>query len=590
MSQAPAPVKPRAATPSAASDVGRTLGNYQLQNLLGKGGMGAVYRGLDTALQRPVAIKFLAAHFAGQKELVERFLREARLVAKLNHENICDIYHLGIDPRTKAPWFAMELVEGKSLEDLLKEEGQLAPERALPLVRQTAVALKVAMAKDIIHRDIKPANIMVQADGVAKVTDFGLGKLVEGGTDLTQANVIMGTPDYMSPEACEGGQCDFRTDIYALGVTYFQLLTGRPPFEGPSAMSILQKHMSVAVPKIRSIRKDVDGAVGEVIEKMMAKDREQRYCSYDDLLADLDALAKGKRPEVAGAFRHSAKLKEVSSQLMVSAGEGAVKAADVLAPKIDVKRNIKLKLGLGTAVLLLSWLFFWGKSGMIRIPSGVYRVGEPGELVEVKLGAFYIDRYEVTNGEFHKALKLPPPPSELRDLPKILKNKEDLKTYLAARGVKLPTEEQWQVAARGSQALPYPWGDIATEDHLKGRVNVRLGSKIGTLVPVGSSSLDRSPLGCFDMAGNAQEIVRCVRPMEEGAEAPEYQILGASFEDRLGEDSCAWESNTDYLREPYLGRDVGFRAVHEVGLMTWLGEWGKRGATGVVVVLLFLFL
>ena len=275
----------------------RQLGAYRVVGFLGKGGMGQVYKGFDTSLHRHVAIKELAPALAANGELVERFLREARLVAKLNHENICDIYFMGRASDTGVPFFAMEFVDGRSLEDRLKAEGKLPVDEAVSIVRQVSLALRAAHGKGMIHRDIKPANVMLTSDGVVKVTDFGLAKLVEGGQSLTRTDVIMGTPHYMSPEAGQGLPCDLRTDVYSLGVTFFHVLAGRVPFDGPSAPSVLHKQINEELPDLSALREDVPDHVVSVIRRMTMKRVEDRYQDYDALLADLDSLSEGKRPE-----------------------------------------------------------------------------------------------------------------------------------------------------------------------------------------------------------------------------------------------------------------------------------------------------
>lgn len=614
VSRAPAasPPPPRpAAPPSKPTGPTRKLDNYEVLELLGQGGMGTVYRGRDTSLQRPAAIKCLAPQMAQDRELVERFLREARLVAKLRHDNICGIFHLGIDPTSGAPWFAMELVEGRSLEDVLKEDGALAAPEAARIIQQTAVALAAALAKGIIHRDIKPANIMLTAEGQVKVTDFGLGRLLEGGQKLTQANMIMGTAHYMSPEAAQGMEVDHRTDVYALGVTFFQLVTGKLPFDGPSAMSILQKHVTQTAPDVRSLRQDVDPATSAVIERMLAKKPEERYQDYAQLQADLGALAAGQAPAAAVAPSPGAGAAEpVSSDVLQTARQGAVTAAKTLAPRVSLTRRWKLKVPVALLILLAAHFFFWGRPGMVFIPGGTYRVGPPDELVEVQLAPFYIDPYEVTNGQFHSALGMPPPPADLVDTPKALSSANEAEAYLEAAGLTLPDEAQWQVAARGRQATRFPWGDFDEEERLKGQV-ATYASDLEGPAPVGTHALDVSSFGCYDMAGNVQELVRVTREapepgeteasgrrrlrvefrMSSGAEGPPpFTTLGASWNSSLNDESLAWKDLRYLYPVRFSNQGVGFRGVHEVGFFTRVGEWIKVGATWLAVLALVLFL
>ena len=261
------------------------IGEYRVDGLLGKGGMGYVYSAFDPNLQRKVAIKTILPTLATDEEIVERFLREARMVAQLSSDSICHIYSLGRLPESDLPYFVMEFIEGTSLQEKLHNSGTFAAVAAVEIIKEAATALNIAYEKGIIHRDIKPANIMIELNGSVKVTDFGLAKLVEGGQELTGKDVIVGTPHYMAPECALGEKCDHRADIYSLGATLFHMVAGRVPFDGPSALSVLNKHANSPIPPLREINASVPQRLVTIVERMLAKKPEDRFSNYDELLA-----------------------------------------------------------------------------------------------------------------------------------------------------------------------------------------------------------------------------------------------------------------------------------------------------------------
>ena len=537
----------------------RRLGNYEIRGFLGKGGMGCVYEGYDLALHRTVAIKELSQQLATNKPLLERFLREARLVAKLNHENICDIYYMGMDSKRRTPFFAMEFVKGESLDSLIRREGPLPLQTAKDIVTQCIKALNLAFKKaSIIHRDIKPANIMLTTDGTVKVTDFGLAKLLEGGQELTKAEVIMGTPHYMSPEAAQGKACDHRSDIYSLGASFFHLLTGRLPFDGPSAISVLHKHLNEKLPNLSKLRKEIPTSLVKVINKMMAKKAEDRFQDYDLLLK---ALTEDK---------------EERNQTLSATTDNRLPSG------LNAPRRWKVKATLSLLTLLLSWLFLYGQDGMVYIPAGVYLIGDSSSPKSVMLEPFYIDKYEVTKGEYNKALGLPAPSASEVNLPKPVFNTEEVEKYLSATGKVLPTEEQWQVAACGGNGAPYPWGNLDNLDSLKNYVNTR-GLGLTSAAPVGKYSYDISPYGCYDMAGNVNELVR-----QQGDDKTVAYPMGASFAHELDKDSCSVQNS--FIRVYRLGKQTGFRCVYEPTLFDSIEYYVKTLVTLLAMLAICLLL
>jgi serine/threonine protein kinase len=276
---------------------GREIGGrYRILAKLGEGGMGAVYRGEQMSLKRTVAIKLLRPELSADAALVRRFNTEAELAARLSHPNTVNIYDFGQEPDGTL-YIVMELVDGRSLRQVLTAEGALEPGRALAIVQQLAASLADAHARGIVHRDLKPDNVMLSARGkdrdVVRVLDFGIAKLredgrataqaLQGGNALTQAGDLVGTPQYMAPEQIRGEAVDGRTDVYALGAMLYEMLTGRLPFEGTSVMAILSKHL-LDTPEPPSRRRPDLGipvTLDALVMSALAKDPAQRLASMD---------------------------------------------------------------------------------------------------------------------------------------------------------------------------------------------------------------------------------------------------------------------------------------------------------------------
>ncbi len=223
----PSTGNPQPWQPPDVEELSRLLPQYRIESLLGRGGMGAVYKGWQTALERPVAIKLLPAEMAADESFIARFQREARVLARLQHPGIVAVHDFGQTGEGHL-YFVMEFVDGTDLHRIIHGPG-LSEEQTLEIVSQLCEALQYAHSQGVVHRDIKPANVLVTGDGRAKLADFGLARPVqEGSAVLTQGNVVMGTPDYMAPEQLYG-MPDHRADLFSLGVMLYEMLTGRPP-------------------------------------------------------------------------------------------------------------------------------------------------------------------------------------------------------------------------------------------------------------------------------------------------------------------------------------------------------------------------
>jgi len=268
---------------------------YQVERRLGEGGMGAVYLARHVVLEKQVALKILHGEFSGRKDLVERFLHEAKAAARIRHEHVIDISDFG-QTATGNPFFCMELLSGGDLAQCLKEEGQLAWHRIKSIFLQTCSALQAAHEKGIIHRDLKPENIfLIERLGhpdFVKVLDFGIAKLTEleeSGKRLTKTGMVFGTPEYMSPEQARGDKTDHRVDVYAMGCILYQLVSGDVPFRAETFMGVLTRHLFEPVPPLGQ-RADTPAGLEAVVARALDKDRDKRFASMNDLAYAVDAL------------------------------------------------------------------------------------------------------------------------------------------------------------------------------------------------------------------------------------------------------------------------------------------------------------
>lgn len=312
---------PRSSFPSADRHESGHLDHFVVGKRLGSGGMGAVYLAHDASLDRAVAIKILPDELALKAEAQERFIREAQAQARLSSPNVVQIYFIGrvpADSRASSSslppavggspgslYFAMELAPGGSLEAPLDLGERLVPELARRQMIHVARGLRDAHAEGIVHRDIKPGNLLLGRDGAVKIADFGLAKPADPNLGLTRDGAVLGTPLYMAPEQAMGEPLDHRADMYALGATFFHLLTGSPPFDAPNAVAMISKHLTAKPPRVRDRVAAVPPRLAAIVERLMAKDRAQRYATYDDLLAALDAAAP-ERIEHAGFWTRGA--------------------------------------------------------------------------------------------------------------------------------------------------------------------------------------------------------------------------------------------------------------------------------------------
>ena len=262
---------------------------YLLQRQIASGGMATIYAGLDTRLDRPVAVKIMHAHLANDEAFVSRFIKEAKATAALSHPNIVSIQDQGWNEGgPPAVFLVMELVEGSTLRDYLNENGSLTVEQTLQLITPVLSALSAAHRIGIIHRDIKPENILISKDGRIKVADFGLARNIAMGQTMTaESSVVLGSVSYLSPEQVQRGVADARSDIYAIGIVLFEMLTGDKPYSGETPIQIAYRHVNDRIPNIQTINSAIPASVAELVYEVTAPNPDQRPKDAEELLSKL---------------------------------------------------------------------------------------------------------------------------------------------------------------------------------------------------------------------------------------------------------------------------------------------------------------
>ncbi|MEU6864797.1 RodZ domain-containing protein [Streptomyces sp. NPDC046876] len=282
------------------SGEGLAGGRYRIDGLLGSGGMAQVYRAYDRSLSRPVAVKTMRPDLGFDAGFAARFRREAQAMAALGHPNVVTVHDTGEEPQDDGPpvpYFVMELVEGASLADRLRG-GALPPADAVSIAGQVLSALAASHAHKLVHRDIKPANVLLTDHGVAKVADFGIVRAADGaGTVLTGTRMMVGTPQYMSPEQVQGSKyLDGRSDLYAVGVLMFEMLTGHPPFDGDDPFAVAYRHATETPPTLASQGVQGHPHLQSVLDRALAKRPEDRFPDAESMRRALEAPVRPARP------------------------------------------------------------------------------------------------------------------------------------------------------------------------------------------------------------------------------------------------------------------------------------------------------
>ena len=342
------------------------IGPYKIQQTLGRGGMGVVLKALDVTLQRAVAIKLLAPELAQNREVVERFLREARAMARINDPNVVQVY--GADEQDSQPYMAMEFVDGADLSQILKTQGKQRAEVAVEWIRQAALGTQAAHDVGLLHRDIKLSNLMLSQRGVIKVADFGIALAhMEQATRLTGTGGVIGTPGYLAPEVCLGAAAGPRSDVYALGVALFELLSGRRPFVGDTPMAIMMQAVDQQAPDVRTTAADIDENLAAILTHALAKSPEQRIASCAEFAGLLTAWQHGQRASSADSAQQSAQMLDAarnSAKNVRTASTGRFASFKRLNLLAASRRPLWLMLPVLGAFALSFYAQYWFGSGL----------------------------------------------------------------------------------------------------------------------------------------------------------------------------------------------------------------------------------
>lgn len=322
-------------TPIKESLKGTTFaGRYRIVDELGRGGMGVVYKALDTKLKRTVALKFLPTELTHISEIKERFLREAQAAAALDHPNICTVHEF--DEAEGKAFISMTYMEGQSLKKKI-ESGPVELDEALRIFKQAADGLQEAHKKGVVHRDIKSANIMLDSRGQAKIMDFGLAR-VAGGTLLTKDGMTMGTVAYMSPEQARGEDIDQRSDIWSLGVVFYELLTGQLPFKGEHDQAVMYSILNEQPKPVTDLQVGIPEVLEQIVAKALDKNPNQRYQNIDELLDDLESISEGVEPEGIKARLRKKKLVKRKKAFLYASIAGVIVIMTVLWLSLFTRR------------------------------------------------------------------------------------------------------------------------------------------------------------------------------------------------------------------------------------------------------------
>lgn len=547
------------------ADIEAVLGDkYHVLCRVGGGGMAQVLLARHRLHGGLFAVKILADHLAQDPNIVARFKQEATTAASLSgHPNIVPIFDIGEGHGLH--YLVMQFVCGEDLSSYLRREGKLSPSAAAGVIAQTAEALSWAETRRVVHRDLKPANIHLDTAGRIKILDFGISKITDVADGLTRPGEALGTPFYMSPEQIRGEGCDIRSDLYSLGVVFFELLTARRPFENESATAIQIAHLSTPPPSVLSYDATLPPMCDQIIQKLLRKDRTERYNSAQELLNDLHAngassgpsslrpqvdatLAEkisepptpggcvsetrvgvagadqGKRPPTkestalpnqavarqtsTGATDSEEHLDKPQGKLVwIGLASAAVLALAVIASIFILRSRAKPQApAVSTASVGVAAREFKDEHGtMLLVPAGNFIYGSnapdsPNPEQTLNLPAFYVDATEVSVEEYRRfATSVGKPLAEGSqtadpNAPVSMVSQTDAAEYAAWAGKRLPTEQEWEKSARGTDGRPFPWG---TQPWTSGVPT--------QLQPVNSFPDRRSPVGAYNMAGNVWE-------------------------------------------------------------------------------------
>jgi formylglycine-generating enzyme required for sulfatase activity/tRNA A-37 threonylcarbamoyl transferase component Bud32 len=541
---------------------------YEVERPLGAGGFAVVFLVRDLQLKRRLAVKVLSPDLITSKTVLERFRREAETIARLSHPNIVPLYFIG--QKDELLFLAMECVEGGSLADRLEREGRLPIADAKRLLVDVASGLAHAHRRGVVHRDIKPQNVLLDGEsGRALVTDFGIAR-VEDSTSLTATGMVLGTPAYLAPEQVTGDPSDHRSDIYAFGVLAYEVLAGRPPFQAAIPSAVLLKRLAGPPEPVTSLRADVPPELHEIIQQCLAVDPAERFQSADDVVRSLT----GQTPPSGG---HNTTERRIERRK---------------------QRRIWAGASIGGAVLLTGWII-WSQlrpggggpapavpaglrvdAGMVLVPAGDYLIGYDSgparanarPVHRVRLEAFGLDRHEVSVGEYQQyvdSMRVPSPWSSTAMpepvLPVTRVGYVEATKYCRWKhpaGGRLPTEEEWEAAARGSEGRRFPWGNAQDA----GRANTG-SARRNALVAVGTFAGGATPEGIVDLIGNVWEWTSSpAHPYRDGPGMPgsgeqSRIVRGGAFNNPDSIATVWWRNPFPISTRPELLFATGFRCA-----------------------------
>jgi len=533
--------------------------NYKVERPLGAGGFAVVYLVKDLSLKRSLAVKVLSPDLITSKTVLERFRREAETVAQLSHPNIVPLHFIG--QKDDLLYLAMACIDGGSVADRLEKEGPLPISDASRIIAEVASALAHAHKRGVIHRDIKPQNVLIDSDsGRSLVTDFGIARTTD--SSLTATGMFVGTPTYLAPEQVTGEPSDHRADIYALGVMAYEILGGKPPFDGPTPTAILMKRLAGPPEPLHNVRRDTPEELERIVDACLASDPEQRFQSAGDIVAALGGDV-ARTPTLPGAKTIKRPSQQKSAVPLIVGG--LIVAAIIAGAALFMRRQSPA----GTAVAATD------ETTMAAIPAGTYVIGNGTQGNAAPrhtetLPAFRIDKHEVTIGEYNDfvtAMHVNAPWGAVMpgtNLPVTRVGWNEAGRYCAWRhpqGGRLPSEAEWEAAARGAQGLVYPWGNTTKA----GAANIASSGTTGP-APVGSFIGGNTPAGISDLIGNVWEWTSSPMASYPGG-APltglgNYRVIRGGAFNTADAIATAWyRGYMDPEARPELLEFTGFRCV-----------------------------